>query len=341
MKHTVLGKTGLSVGCTGFGCIPIQRISQDESTVLLRRAYDAGVTLFDTANAYTVSEERIGIALGEVRQNIVLATKTAALEPDKMMANIDNSLAKLRTDYIDILQVHNPDFVPHPDEENGVYDALLLAKKQGKIRHIGITFHKLGLAVEAVKSGLYDTMQYPLSYLSSDEELALTSLCKEHNVGLLIMKGMAGGLLTNARGAFAFLRQYENGVPIWGMQHMDELEEFLRYEADPPSLDGDVLASVEADRDELGSSFCRGCGYCLPCPAEIPINFAARITYFMRRFPKEPYLTDEWKEKMDRIGNCTNCGHCKRHCPYSLNPHEMLNIQRQGYNEIYNEFHGC
>lgn len=340
MKNIILGRTKLKISRTGFGCIPIQRISFEESTRLLKRAYDAGITFFDTANAYTTSEERIGIALSEHRRDIVLATKSAPLSPEKIMANIENSLKMMKTDYIDVLQVHNPSFVPKPQGEDGIYDNLLLAKKQGKIKHIGITFHRLDLAIDAVKSGLYDTMQYPLSYLSSSDELELIKLCEEHNVGLIAMKGMAGGLLSNAKAAFAFLRQYGNVVPIWGIQRMEELEEFLRYEEDPPVLDDDMRDVIKKDIDGLGSEFCRGCGYCLPCPADIPIPFAARITFFMKRFCKEPYLTDEWRNNMNRIENCTECGHCKANCPYGLDVPKNLKAQLAGYNEVYSEFAG-
>lgn len=338
MEKMILGRTGLEISRTGFGCIPIQRISYDESTRLLRRAYDAGITFFDTANAYTTSEERIGIALSEHRRDIVIATKSVAKAPEKFMANIEKSLKMMKTDYLDILQVHNPEFVPRPQEENGIYDALLLAKKQGKIRHIGISFHRLDLAVEAVKSGLYDTMQYPFSYLSSPEEIELVRLCDEHNVGFIAMKGLAGGLLSNAEAAFAFMRQYKNVAPIWGIQHMEELEEFLRYGESPPALDEKMQADINSDIDELGTEFCRGCGYCLPCPADIPIPFAVRITFFMKRFRMEPYLTEKWRANFDKINNCTECGHCKKHCPYKLDVPNNLKVQLEGYNKLYDEY---
>lgn len=338
MKHMILGRTGLEISRTGFGCIPIQRISYEDSTRILRRAFDAGVTFFDTANAYTTSEDRIGMALAAHRREIVIATKSVILPPDQFMANIENSLKMMQTDYLDLLQVHNAAFVPRPQGGDGIYDTLLKAKQQGKIRHIGITFHRLELAVEAVKSGLYETVQYPLSYLSSPEEVDLVRLCAEHNVGFIAMKGMAGGLLSNAKAAFTFLRQYENVVPIWGIQHMDELEEFLRYEENPPALDEQMRADIQSDIDGLGTEFCRGCGYCLPCPVDIPIPFAARITFFMRRFCKEPYLTEEWRGKMDRIKDCIECGHCKEHCPYKLDVPTNLKAQLKGYGEVYAEF---
>jgi aryl-alcohol dehydrogenase-like predicted oxidoreductase len=331
MQYTGFGRTGLRVSRTGFGGIPIQRIPYEESTALLRRAYDAGVTLYDTANGYTTSEERIGLALGDRRHDIVLCTKSPALPPEKLTANLENSLKMLKTDYLDVLQVHNPPFVPRPGGEDGVYDTLVKAKAQGKLRHIGITQHSLKLAVEAVESGLYDTMQYPLSYLSGEDELALIALCQAKDVGLLAMKAMAGGLLRNGRAAFAFLRRYENVLPIWGIQRGEELEEFLACEENPPALDGALQAVIDADRAELSGSFCRSCGYCLPCPAGIAIPQAARITLLMRRAVYAHWTTPEWQANMRRIDGCTACGHCKAHCPYGLDTPELLKRQRDEY----------
>jgi aryl-alcohol dehydrogenase-like predicted oxidoreductase len=328
MQKTVFGKTALTVGRTGFGCIPIQRISYEESTALLQYAYENGVTLYDTANGYTTSEDRIGRALHHVRDKIVLCTKSGAQTPDNLMEHIENSLRMLRTDYIDVFQFHNPSFVPRTEGEDGLYACALKAKEQGKIRHIGITAHSKDNAKTAALSGLYDTLQYPLSYLSSDEELALIDLCREHNIGVLAMKSLCGGLIGNAKAAFAFLRQYENVIPIWGMQKMIELDEFLLYEEEPPLLDSDLQKAIEADKAELKGSFCRCCGYCLPCPAGIPINNAARITFLAKRAVKEYWLSEEWQKNMRLIDNCTGCGHCKQHCPYGLDVPVLLKAQQ-------------
>jgi len=331
MEQMTFGKTGLKVGRTGFGCIPIQRIPYDESTALLRQAYENGVTLYDTANGYTTSEERIGIALNHVREKVVLCTKSGAQTVDELMKNLENSLKMMKTDYIDVFQFHNPSFVPLPGAENGLYDCIAKAKSEGKIRHIGITAHKKEPAIEAVKSGLYDVLQFPISYLSSAEELSLVELCREYNVGLLAMKGLCGGILTNAKAAFAFLRQYENVVPIWGIQKAQELEEFLQYEKSSPTLDDNLMKAIEADKTELSSAFCRACGYCLPCPANIPIPMAARMSFLMGRMPKERFLEPEWQENMRRIEDCNSCGHCSAHCPYELDVPALLKEHRRRY----------
>ena len=319
---------------TGFGCIPIQRIPYEDSTALLRYAHDHGINLFDTANSYSTSEERIGIALHHVRDKIVICTKSSALPPEKLMQNIENSLKMLKTDYIDVFQVHNPPFVPYPDEENGIYNCLLKAKGQGKIRHIGITQHSKDLAKKAVLSGLYETLQYPFSYLSSDDEFSIVELCRKHDVGFLAMKGLCGGLLTNAKAAFTFLRQFENVFPIWGIQKMHELDEFLSYEANPPILDSVMRSIIEADKAELSGNFCRCCGYCLPCTVGIPINNAARITFLLGRAVKENFLTPEWQNNMRLIDSCTNCGHCKTKCPFGLDVPSLLKKQQREYFKI-------
>jgi len=335
VEQTIFGSTNLTVSRTGFGCIPIQRISFDESTALLQKAYENGITLYDTATSYTNSEERIGIALSHVRSKIVICTKSSASTPDKLTANIDNSLKMLKTDYIDVFQFHNPKKMPQPGGTDGLYDCLLKAKEQGKIRHIGISSHNRQTAYQAITSGLYQTLQYPLSYLSSNEEIELVALCNQHNVGFLAMKAMCGGLLKNAKAAFAFLRQFQNVVPIWGVQFMNELNEFIEYEQTPPAMDNNMLAQINADKAELADNFCRSCGYCMPCPAGIPIPNAARITFLLGRTAKEKFLTEEWKSNMQRINDCTACGTCITRCPYNINIPEQLKRQQKGFFEIW------
>jgi aryl-alcohol dehydrogenase-like predicted oxidoreductase len=335
MEQTVFGSTNLSVGRTGFGCIPIQRITFDESTALLRKAYDNGVTLYDTATSYTNSEERIGAALGDVRKNIVICTKSSASNPAKLTENIDNSLKMMKTDYIDVFQFHNPKSMPQPGGADGLYDCLLEAKRQGKVRHIGISSHSRDAAEEAVRSGLYEVLQYPLSYLSTDDEVGLAALCKEKNVGFLAMKAMCGGLLKNAKAAFVFLRQFENVVPIWGIQFMEELDEFLRYEKNVPLMDGEMIKQIETDKAELQGNFCRSCGYCMPCPVKIPIPNAARITFLLGRTAKHKFLTDEWVDNMRRVDECTACGACVARCPYGIDVPAQLKRQQKGFFEIY------
>ncbi len=207
MNTVRLGKTELVVNKNGFGCLPIQRITKAEAVYLLQKAFDHGINYYDTARAYSDSEEKLGEAFRYVREKIVISTKTAAKTAEAFWKDLDESLRKLKTDYIDIYQFHTPDFCPRPGDESGLYDAMLEAKAQGKIRHIGITNHKITVANEAVASGLYETIQFPFSYLASKKELKLVADCKEADMGFIAMKGLSGGLISNSACAYAFMNQ--------------------------------------------------------------------------------------------------------------------------------------
>jgi predicted aldo/keto reductase-like oxidoreductase len=331
MERMRLGRTNLRVGRTAFGALPIQRIPLHEAAHLLTKAYAAGVTFFDTARGYTDSEQKIGCALASVRRNIVLATKTGATDRKTLLQHLDTSLKTLKTDTVDILQLHNPRELPDPKDPDSAYAGLLEAREKGTVRFIGISSHRLDVARKAVESGLFDTVQFPLSAISDRKDLALVELCREHDVGLIAMKGMCGGLLTDATSAFAFLRQFENVLPIWGVQRQSELDQFLALEENPPVLDDAMLARIEKDRLELADDFCRGCGYCLPCPQDIPIPMAARMSLLMRRAPWQQFITTEWQEKMRRIKQCTECGQCRERCPYELDTPTLLRKMLTNY----------
>ena len=233
-----------------------------------------------------------------------------------------------------ILQLHNPAELPDPNDPNSTYAGLLEAQRKGMVRYLGITCHRLGNATAAAQSGLYDTIQFPLSAISTPEDLSIIELCRQKDLGLLAMKAMCGGLLTNARIAFAFLRQYQNVVPIWGIQRMSELEEFVALEAAPPALDKTLRARIEQDRRELSKAFCRACGYCLPCAADIPIPMAARMPLLLRRMPYQQFLTPEWREKMNRIRACIDCGQCRKRCPYQLDTPALLRAALADYDSF-------
>ncbi|MGE5629939.1 MAG: aldo/keto reductase [Caulobacteraceae bacterium] len=335
MDSMKLGRTNLSVSKSGFGALPIQRVSFEEARNILRKAYMNGINFFDTARLYTDSEEKIGYSLSDVRKNIILATKSHAEDKKTLLQHLETSLKNLKTDYVDILQLHNPKTLPDPEDPESLYGGLSEAKKKGLIRFIGITNHGIDNALEAAASGLYDTVQFPLNSLSSDKDLELITECKNRNIGLIAMKAMSGGLLTNATTAFAFLRQFDNVLPIWGIQRESELDEFLALEKNPPALDEAMMEIIRKDRKELSGEFCRGCGYCLPCPAEIEIPTSARISLFLTRSPYKRFLEDSWKEKMERINNCIECGHCKQHCPYGLDTPNLLERELKRYNEFY------
>ncbi len=334
MKKIRLGKTELYVTKNAFGALPIQRVDLDTAKKILRKAYEGGINFFDTANFYTDSEMKMGEALADVRDNVIIASKTMSKTPEVFWEHLENSLKMLKTDYIDIYQFHNPAYCPKPGDGTGMYEAMLEAKAQGKIRHIGISSHRLTVAEEAVKSGLYETLQFPFSYLAGEKEEALVRLCEAHDVGFICMKALSGGLITHSDIAYAFLDQY-NVVPIWGIQRERELDEFLSYtEANAPVLTEEMKAFIEEERKALSGEFCRGCGYCSPCPAGIEIHTCARMSLMLRRAPISVYLTDESAEMMRKIEGCTNCGQCKTRCPYGL---DIPNLLKRNY-EDYKTF---
>ena len=336
MVEVCLGRTGITAEKNAFGALPMQRVSFEEAGGLLRKAYDSGIYFFDTARSYSDSEEKIGRYLSDVRKDIIITSKSPAKKAEDYWKDLETSLKMLNTDYIDIYQFHNPGFCPKPGDGTGLYEAALEAKAQGKIRFIGITNHRLPVAKEAVESGLYDTLQFPFSYLAIDEEIALVELCKEKNVGFIAMKALSGGLITNAAAAYAYLAQYDNVLPIWGVQRMEELEEFIAFRDNPPALTDELAAVINNDRDELVGSFCRGCGYCMPCPAGITIHLAARMSLMLRRAPVATYTTPEAIEDMMRIENCIHCNHCKDNCPYGLDTPELLRQNLEDYKTFIN-----
>ena len=277
MDMVTLGRTGITVNKNGFGALPIQRVSREEAARLLRMALDAGITFFDTARFYTDSEEKIGYALSDRRDAFYLATKTAATTAEGFWSDLETSLRNLKTDYIDIYQFHNPAFCPKPGDGSGLYEAMLEARRQGKIRFISITNHRMTLAHEAIRSGLYDTLQFPFCYLATDKDI---------------------------------------------------------YPHSPPPLTAALAAVVERDRAQLQGNFCRGCGYCMPCPAGLELNNCARMSLMIRRAPREAQLTPEMQEKMARIEQCLHCNQCARKCPYGLDTPKLLEDNYRDYREI-------
>jgi uncharacterized protein len=324
MEQIVLGTTGIKVNKNGFGALPIQRISKEEAAILLKKAYQNGITFFDTARFYTDSEEKIGYALSDVRSNIYIASKTMTTKVEEFWKQLKTTLSMLKTDYLDLYQFHNPGFCPMPGDGTGLYEAMLEAKEKGMIRHIGITNHRLPVALQAAESGLYETIQFPFSYLATDKEIELVRLCREKRIGFIAMKALSGGLISNSAAAYAYLAQYDHVLPIWGIQREKELDEFIGYIDNPPVLTDELMAVIERDRRELGKDFCRGCGYCMPCPAGIDIPTSARMSLMIRRAPVSVYLSEEWKGKMKKIEDCIHCNHCKLHCPYGLDTPTLL-----------------
>ncbi len=335
MKQLSLGKTGITTPQNAFGMLPVQRRSKQDAVKLLRRAYEGGMTFFDTARAYSDSEEKFGAAFGEagLRDKIYVATKTMAETPEDFWRDLETSLTLLKTDRVDLYQFHCVGRCYAPGDGTGMYEAMLEAKKQGKVLHIGITAHKIGVAEEIVKSGLYETLQFPFSYLASERDTALCEACTRAGMGFIAMKGLSGGLLTNAEACMAFVSRYD-ALPIWGIQREEELETWLGFfEKDMPMTE-ELAAVIEKDRRELLGDFCRGCGYCAPCSVGIIINQCARMSQMIRRAPSDKWLNGYWQAEMAKIDDCIECGQCLSRCPYELNIPALLRKNLDDYRRV-------
>lgn len=327
-----LGKTNIEVNKNGFGALPIQRCNMAEAVEILRKAYENGINFYDTAHFYTDSEEKMGNAFEDIpREDIYLASKTAAETPEIFWSDLETSLKSMKTDYLDLYQFHNISFVPKENDE--VFKAMIEAREKGMIRHIGITTHKITFANEAIESGLYETLQYPFSYLSGDEEIELVKKCEKNDVGFIAMKAMGGGLITNSKASFAFLNQFDNVLPIWGIQKISELDEFLSYDENT-ILDDELKSEIENDKKELGEDFCRGCGYCMPCPEDIKISTCARMSLWIRRFPTEPNMDEKTQKLMEDTKNCIECYACVDNCPYELDIPRLLKENYEDYQNV-------
>ena len=333
MKTVALGKTGIVTCQNAFGALPIQRLEKAAAVRILRRAYEGGMRFFDTARAYTDSEEKLGEAFEGMREKVWISSKTMATTPEGLFRDLDTTLKNLRTDHLDLYQLHQVRQCYAPGDGTGLYEALLEAKRQGMIRHIGITAHKIGVAEEIVKSGLYETLQFPFSYLASDRDIALVRAAEKAGMGFIAMKGLSGGLLTNARACMAFMSQFEV-LPIWGIQRESELEEWLSFFREEAVMTPEIRALIEKDKKELSGGFCRGCGYCAPCTAGIMIHQCARMSQMIRRAPSQTWLSPQWQAEMAKIDSCVNCGACLKRCPYELPIPDLLRKNLADYRSI-------
>ena len=333
MKNIVLGNTGIVTPQNAFGALPVQRVDMATAVKLLRKAYEGGMTFFDTARAYSDSEEKLGEAFDGMRDKIYIASKTQAKTPEVFWQHLDTTLKNLRTDYLDIYQLHCASQCYKPGDGTGMYEAMLEAKKQGKIRHIGITAHLIGVAEEIVESGLYETLQFPFSYLANEREIALVEATEKAGMGFIAMKGLAGGLLTDSNACMAFMSQY-NALPIWGIQREEELDEWLSFFEKDVAMTDSIKAFIEEERKSLMGDFCRGCGYCMPCTVGIQINNCARMSQLIRRSPSKNFLSEEWQQNMLKIDECVDCGLCKSKCPYGLDTPNLLRKNLADYKDI-------
>jgi predicted aldo/keto reductase-like oxidoreductase len=329
LKERILGKTGIKVRTLGFGGIPIQQLSEEDAIAVVRRCYELGINFYDTARGYTVSEERIGKALKEVRGKVVFATKTHAQTKDEARKELDTSLRNLKTDYIDIYQLHSVSSKERWDQvssSNGALEALYQARDEGTILHLGITSHNPSFLTQIVKEAVFETIMIPFNYLATEPAEKLLPLCHRMKVGTIIMKPFGGGAFSNARTALKFVLSNRNvDVVIPGMMSIAEVEDNFSIASSLYSLSDEELQLVEQDREYLGMQFCRACNYCQPCPQEIPISSVLRAeSQFLKRMGWTPWLKTLVQEAGEKIATCTECGECESRCPYHLRIIELL-----------------
>ena len=333
MRYIELGKTGMMISEVGFGGIPIIRLDRDEAVRVLHHAYEKGITFFDTANAYRDSEEKIGVAFEGIRDKVVIATKTIRRDAAKATEQLENSLRMLKTDYIDLFQLHQ---VAHESDwqaitaPGGALEAVMRAKEAGKVRHIGLTSHSLSMAVRLVKSGLFSTIQFPFNFIEIEALTELFPAALQLGVGILVMKPFAGGVIDNADIAFKFLRQHPDAIPIPGYDSIEKVDEIVGiYERENIVNDCDKTLMDEY-RAKLRKAFCRRCEYCQPCPESVKITMAMGYQIFVSRMG--PLVAADFAgAAMETVPQCKECGACIKRCPYELPIPEMLKRNYASY----------
>jgi predicted aldo/keto reductase-like oxidoreductase len=326
MRYVAFGKTGLNISELGFGGIPIIRLSRDEAVKVLQHAYERGITFYDTANAYADSEEKIGCAFDGMREKVIIATKTLKRDAQSAKLDIENSLRMLRTDYIDLFQLHQ---IAQEDEWNavtapgGAMEAAIKARDEGKIRFIGVSSHNVSMAVKLVKTGLFSSVQFPFNFIEDAAKVELHTTANQLNMGILAMKPFAGGMIDNAKIAFKFLRQYPDVTPIPGFDSIDTVDEVVSFYQHQNVVAEEDEHLMEKYRVELGKQFCRRCEYCQPCPNGVMITMAMGYKIIAARM-SAAFSIEFTREAMESVKLCDGCKTCIERCPYELQIPEML-----------------
>ncbi len=327
MEKIRLGKTEMMVAGLGFGGIPIQRVPEEEAIAVVHKCLELGINFLDTANGYTTSEERIGKAIKGKREGIFLATKSLTRTREDIEKHLKLSLERLGVDYLDLYQFHNIsdakalETVLDPDGPRGAVEG---AKRAGLVKHIGITSHQIDIAKDAVKTGLFETLMFPLNFMSYEGKEELLSLCKQHDVGFIAMKPLAGGMIDNAAIAIKYLLQFPDIVLIPGIERVPEIEEIARVFKGPKEMTAGEKQEMERIRQELGARFCRRCDYCQPCQVEIPIADVMSFPNLRKRLPLVRLYTGKFAESFVKADECTDCGDCEERCPYNLPIRDMM-----------------
>ena len=326
MRYTTLGKTGMRISTIGFGGIPIQKVDVPTVRALMERLAAEGVNYIDTARGYTVSEAYLGEALEGLRDRFVIATKSMARTKEAMASDIETSLRNLRTDVIDLYQVHNPSLADLEKvvAPGGALEALLEAKDAGKIRHLGVTAHMATVFERALSMDWVETIMFPYNIVETQGE-ALMRRAAEQGVGFICMKPLAGGALEDATLALRFIAQNPDvSVVIPGMYALEEIGQNIAAASDTAPLTQAELEKIETIRRELGTQFCRRCNYCQPCTAGIGISGIFVLEGYLRRYGLGDWAKQRYEGMAKKAGDCVGCGACEARCPYQLPIREML-----------------
>ncbi len=326
MRRMRLGRTGLTVSAVGFGGIPIQRLSEQDAVDLVRRCLDLGITFLDTANGYSTSEERIGRAIADRREGLILATKTGSRDAEGVREHLALSRERLGVMTIDLYQFHGVS--TEEDYERvlspgGPLDVVKEAQAAGQVGHMGITSHSMEIALKAVKSGHFETIMFPFNFVANEAAQELIPLALERDVGFIAMKPLAGGALANADLAFKYLFQFPRIMPIPGIERAEEIEEIARLSEGSAVLTAADRDEIERLRIELGNRFCRRCGYCEPCPEGISVQLLMILDSVIKRMPPHHVFAD-LAPVVDAADSCVECGECEEKCPYHLPIREMM-----------------
>lgn len=334
MKRIRLGKTEMIVSKLGFGSIPIQRDSENEAVAVIRRCLELGITFIDTANGYTTSEERIGKAISGRREGLILATKSRGRTREEVESHLKLSLERFGVEFIDLYQFHdisNFDTLNAILAPNGPMTVLQKAKKAGLVKHIGITSHQVDVAKEAVKSGRFETILFPFNFIQHEPAEEVLPLAREHDVGFLAMKPMAGGMLENPAIAFKYLLQFPDVVPVVGIEKVHEIDEIVQVFNGSWKMTKAEQREMERLRNELGTKFCRRCDYCQPCTAGIPISLILDLKSLLKKMRPEGVFLGRIADGFEKAANCQECGECEKRCPFGLPIMEMM----EEYSNLY------
>ncbi|MCX6383724.1 MAG: aldo/keto reductase [Actinobacteria bacterium] len=337
MEYKILGKTGLTVSSIAFGALQFARIDRKEAINLVHLAYDYGINLIDTAHNYPGSEEILGEALKNIRDKIYIITKSLSRNKKEFLNDFNMSLKKLNTDYIDIFMFHS---ISKENEfellkNEGIIEALVKEKKKGKVRFIGFSCHNPQVIDRFYELDDFSTLMVPLNFMTGEYvQKQIYEKFEQFNIGLLAMKPFGGGRLADIELCFKFLRNYPKFIPVAGMQNLKELEENIKYLGQADLLNENDKEKIKKISQELGTKFCRQCGYCMPCPKNISITDVNFIKVYYKQMPMDKFYNMGLKEIVKTAKTCTECGECSEKCPFNLDVPAIIKENIEFYESI-------